>query len=171
MKTYNQHVSESKKVKLTCLYIHGLGAKVDNKIKEALSDYKVLYPEIDYNGTTEPYYKCLDILEKYKVDFIIGHSIGGVMAYWLAKEKNVPALLLCPAFGDDYKVYVSKSVKRNTPKMKAVIGTLDEEVSSKEVEKVLDRQPNCEIVKFKTDHDISKSNLESFTKQFVKDNI
>ena len=160
-------INESIEHKPTCLYIHGLGAKINDKVKSALSDYKILYPQINYNGTTEPYYQCLKLIDQNQVDFIIGHSIGGVMAYWLAKEKNIPALLLCPAFGDDYTVYVSKSIKRNTPDMMAIIGTKDNEVNNKIVLDTLKKQPNCSIKKAKIGHDVSEGNLKNFCKLFI----
>lgn len=60
---------------------------MSQEVKDALSDYKLIYPQINYDGTTQPYYDCLDVLNKNVVDFIVGHAVGGVMAYWLAKEK------------------------------------------------------------------------------------
>lgn len=160
-------VNESTEHKATCLYIHGLGAEINDEVKSALSDYKLLYPQINYDGTTEPYYQCLKLIDENQIDFIIGHSIGGVMAYWLAKEKNIPALLLCPAFGDAYTVYVSKSIKRNTPDMMAIIGTKDNEINNKIVLETLKKQPNCSIKKAKIGHDVSKGNLKNFCKLFI----
>lgn len=154
--------------KLTCLYIHGLGAQVSDDVKESLSEYNLTYPSIDYNGTTEPYYQCLEILKNNDIDFIIGHSIGGVMAFYLAKETNVPALLLCPAFGDKYTVYVSKSIKRETPQMMAIIGLKDDEVNPIEVKSKLSKQPNCFIKELNIGHDISSKNLTVLSNIFVK---
>lgn len=165
----DQHLKESLEhnKKLKCLYLHGLGADVSQEIKDALSEYELIYPHINYDGTTQPYYDCLDILNKNEIDFIVGHSVGGVMAYWLAKEKNVPALLLCPAFGDEYTVYVSKQVKRCTPKMLAIIGTEDDEVDSTEIRNKLKTQENCSIVEVETDHDIEPNMLKNLVINFL----
>lgn len=153
--------------KLTCLYIHGLGAEISEDIKEALSDYNLIYPRIDYDNSDNPYYQCLILAKEYNVDFIIGHSVGGVIAYWLAKERNIPALLLCPAFGDEYMVYVTKSIKRKTPKMLAILGTKDDEVNPKKIKSVLENQPDCTIKEFNIGHDISPKNLAIITKAFT----
>jgi hypothetical protein len=162
-------VKESMESKKTCLYIHGLGAVVNDEVKSAMSDYNLIYPQINYDETSKPYYECIKLVQENKIDFIVGHSIGGVMAYWLSKETNIPSLLLCPAFGDDYTVYVTKSIKRNTPNMMAIIGTKDDEVNNKIVIDTLKKQPNCSIKKAKIGHDISSGNLKNFTEIFLKD--
>ena len=161
-------IPNNKDKKLICLYIHGLNAKKSNSVEKSLSQYNLIYPEINYNETEEPYQKCLEIIDNNKVDFIIGHSIGGVMAYWLAKEKNIPALLLCPAFGDKHTVFVNKLVKINTPKILAIIGEKDEEVNSKEIKSILSKQPNCIIKKANIGHDIKEKDLKLFANIFVK---
>ncbi len=154
--------------KLTCLYIHGLGAEISDDIKNSLSKYNLIYPKINYDKTTKPYYQCLEILNKDKVDFIIGHSIGGVMGYYLAKETNIPALLLCPAFGDEYKVLTSKLVKDNNPKIVVIIGKKDDEVDNKKVKSTLENQPNCVIKELNIGHDITEKNLILFADGFVE---
>lgn len=154
--------------RLTCLYIHGLGAKVSDGIKKSLSDYNLIYPNINYDDSNKPYYQCLEILNNNKVDFIIGHSVGGVMAFYLAKEKNVPALLLCPAFGDKYLVFTSKSIKKFTPKIAAIIGKKDNEVDPQEIKSILDNQLHCVIKELNIGHDISEKNLMLLAKDFSK---
>jgi len=168
MKSFSQFLKESSSgvKKLNCLYLHGLGAEVSQEVKESLSDYNLFYPQIDYDGTTKPYYECLEIVNDNHIDFIVGHSVGGVMAYWLAKEKNIPALLVFPAFGDEYTVYVSKSIKRYTPKMLAVIGKEDEEVNPIEIRKKMSSQPNNAVIEIDSDHDIESKKLKRLAFEF-----
>src|ERR1035437_4202639 len=145
-------LNEVKNKKLTCLYIHGLGAEVSNSVKESLSKYNVIYPAINYDNSDKPYFQCLDLLKESNIDFIIGHSVGGVMAFYLAKETGIPALLLCPAFGDKYNVYVSKSIKNQKPEMMCIIGENDQEINHVEVISKLEVQPNCFIKKLNIGH-------------------
>lgn len=168
MKSFSKFLKEgsSDAKKLNCLYLHGLGAEVSKEVKESLSDYNLFYPQIDYDGTTKPYYECLKIVNDNRIDFIVGHSVGGVMAYWLAKEKNIPAMLVFPAFGDEYTVYVSKSIKRHTPKMLVVIGKEDEEVNPIEIREKMSSQPNSTVIEIDSDHDIESDTLKELVFEF-----
>jgi len=101
-----------------------------------------------------------DIIKKEKINLIIGHSVGGVLAFYLAKETNVPALLLCPAFGDKFKQYTFTNIKNNTPKMTAIIGSKDDEVNRENQLNILKNQPNCEIKIEDIGHDVPQEMLK-----------
>lgn len=165
VKLYEEFTNESTKLK--CFYIHGLGATPSNEITTSLSEYNVIQPKITYTENTDPYFYCMDIIRKNKPNFIVGHSVGGVMAFYLAKEFNIPALLLCPAFGDQYKIFTTKSNKPYTPKIEAIIGNQDDEVNKKDQLERLNLEPNCQIKYIDNDHDIDPELLKQLVNNFL----
>lgn len=85
---------------MKAMYIHGLHSEV-NPHKVAILEeagLEVIAPEIDYEVEQEKAYpRIKKLVQDGQVDVLIGSSMGGFMAYWLARELNKPALLFNPA--------------------------------------------------------------------------
>lgn len=80
------------------LYIHGLDSYLSDDKKEILSEYTlVVAPVLDFRSGDRIYYDLEKILLEIDIDFIIGSSMGGFMAYHLSLNFNKPALLFNPA--------------------------------------------------------------------------
>jgi uncharacterized protein len=80
------------------LFLHGLESTLSEEKREILSKYgEVIAPAIDY--TKNPNI-IEDFTTKYKdnvPDLVIGSSLGGFVAFYLANRLRIPALLFNPA--------------------------------------------------------------------------
>jgi len=131
----------------TVLYLHGFKGEPNPDFMDAMNDsnLKVIAPQLHYEKA--PVWNDLStIIEQKKPDIIIGHSLGGYLAYYLSQQFGIPTLMLAPAFGlsetalhDLQPIPTSAqelpSVSRNKI---AVIGAQDEELNVKEVENFLE---------------------------------
>jgi len=80
------------------LYIHGLDGFLSDEKRTVLSKYtQVVSPIMKFRANSAAYYDLLSIAKEEKVDFIIGTSMGGCMAYHLSLHLSLPALLFNPA--------------------------------------------------------------------------
>lgn len=85
------------------LYIHGLDSTPNlektNIMKEAgLVPYAL---HIDYRTETNAYNLLKNEVIENDLEFLVGSSLGGYFAYWLAEELGLPCLLLNPAMTID----------------------------------------------------------------------
>ncbi|MBU0489719.1 MAG: hypothetical protein KKA07_06515 [Bacteroidetes bacterium] len=79
------------------LYLHGLGATpTGEKVDWLHKQFTALTPHIDYlqSGVYE---SLREAVVEYKPDFLIGSSVGGYMAYFLAGDFDLPVVLFNPA--------------------------------------------------------------------------
>jgi hypothetical protein len=137
----------------------------------------LIYPKLPYGnvkGSDDIYRSVCDIINdnQGKIDLIIGHSMGGYLAYYLAKEFNIPALVINPAFDDkEYYIYVTDVVKPYTPKIFAVVGLQDDVISPEVMLKYLEETKNCEVWKEQEmGHDISLDMLENSVRFALREN-
>ncbi len=80
------------------LYIHGLDGFLSDEKRTVLSKYtQVVSSIMEFRANSVAYYDLLSIAKEEKVDFIIGTSMGGCMAYHLSLHLSLPALLFNPA--------------------------------------------------------------------------
>jgi len=118
------------------LYIHGLDSHPVPEKLEILknSGLEVVALHIDYRTEADAY----GILKKYaveeKVEFLVGSSLGGFVAYWLAEDLGLPCLLFNPAmsFRDSLGEHMPEINSRLCPARFVVIGAFDETVDPKE---------------------------------------
>ena len=80
------------------LFLHGLDGEIDNKQLLILEDigYNVLSLTIDYRTSD-----AWSIIKDIKVDGVIGHSLGGFVAYYFSNFKKIPCLMFMPDFGQE----------------------------------------------------------------------
>ena len=99
MKKFSNFIKESVKPEndiKNVLYLHGLGGKLQYKEIVDESDIQYIGLSVDYTKSA-----IWDIISGMKVDAVIGHSLGGYLAYYLSNQKNIPCLLLMPCFDDE----------------------------------------------------------------------
>jgi esterase/lipase len=129
---------------MKAIYIHGLHSEINlDKIKileEA--GLEVIAPEIDYEkeqGAVYPRIKSLMIEES--IDVLIGSSMGGFMAYWLARDLNKAALLYNPALHfESMKPFIPQLESNYYPPLFVCSGEKDETVPSKHLRAYLDKE-------------------------------
>ncbi len=152
--------------KPTVLLLHGLDGSIDNEQLSILEDlgYNVLSLTLDYKTVN-----AWDIIKNISVDGVIGHSLGGFMAYYFSNFKKIPCLMFMPDFGKemhdvqkleksilDLPVYKNKIV---------VTGTEDEDVDIEANNKILKGIKTYEV---KSDHMPSLDVFKKYVKEFKK---
>lgn len=98
--------------KIHTLYIHGLDS---SPVQEKVSIMEqagliVSALHINYRQNTKAYYELKQQIQEKNIEFIIGSSLGGMLAYYLGEEFGIPVLLFNPAM-------VYQSVKLDIPKI------------------------------------------------------
>jgi pimeloyl-ACP methyl ester carboxylesterase len=80
------------------LYLHGLDGSLSEEKKEALErSFETIAPQLDYRNTPNMFAKLSDLFISKKFDAVIGNSMGGCFAWYLALVHSVPALCFNPA--------------------------------------------------------------------------
>ena len=98
--------------KIKGLYIHGLDS---SPLPEKLAimeqaGISVSALHINYRENKNAYNELKNEILKKDIEFIIGSSFGGMLAYWLSEEFGISALLFNPAM-------LYQSVKVNLPQI------------------------------------------------------
>lgn len=114
------------------LYLHGLLSSNESSKVAYLREkgFLVLNPKLAYKGKQNVLFNELEeLMVQNEIDFIIGSSMGGFLAFHLGNKLNLPTLLLNPSL---------QSTSPYKPKIKAyfnakvqhiiVIGKKDETV-------------------------------------------
>lgn len=115
------------------LYIHGLDSfplpgKLEILIKSGL---EVIAPHLDYRTQTDVYQIVKLLAIENQVKFVIGSSLGGYVAFWLAEDLGIPCLLFNPAMTYQrlFGKYLPTITHRLCKERYVVIGSLDETVN------------------------------------------
>ena len=141
-------ILEQQERKLNILYIHGLGGSSNESDILKSDSINIISNNIDYDNTD-----ILKDLLKEDIDGVVGHSLGGLLAYYISNEKNIPSLLFNPAFEDsDIKFEISD--KEPNKNQIAVIGLQDDEILAETQIKNL-KHSDCKIYIENIGHDIS----------------
>jgi len=131
---------------MKAIYIHGLHSEI-NPHKIAILEeagLEVIAPEIDYEaeqGKVYPRIKKLMVEEQ--VDVLIGSSMGGFMAYWLARDLNKAALLYNPALHfESMQPFIPQLESKFYPPLFVCSGEKDETLAPELLRAYLDREHN-----------------------------
>ena len=82
------------------LYLHGLDGSLSQEKREVLERYfTVVGPQLDYRNTLDMFGQLSELVSVEKPNAIIGNSMGGCFAYYLAMEYALPVLCFNPALG------------------------------------------------------------------------
>jgi len=117
---------------LKALYIHGFDSfPVPEKIQILRNaGLEVIAPHLDYRNQPDLYQLLKEIVISENIEFLIGSSLGGFTAFWLAEDLGLPCLLFNPAmsFGDLFKKHLPEIPNHLCPARFVVIGAKDETV-------------------------------------------
>jgi uncharacterized protein len=121
---------------MKALYIHGLDAspipeKLDILEKAGL---EVVALHLDYRSERNVYQTLNKYAQSEKVAFLVGSSLGGYLAHWLAEDLGLPCLLFNPAMSyiDTLDEYMPEITNRLCPARFVVIGAFDDTVNPDE---------------------------------------
>lgn len=84
---------------MNLLYLHGLYSRpVPDKVAIlAQKATQVIAPQLDYFTHPDLFGWLLEEMKVHQIDYIVGSSAGGLMAYWLGRKTGCKALLFNPA--------------------------------------------------------------------------
>jgi esterase/lipase len=109
------------------LFLHGLEGGPSNYQQMALLAHgEVIYPLIKYRTSTDPYQDLFSIAQDRKCDVIIGLGLGGLFAFYLSCNMNVPCLIINPMLptSNDTILFPEQRSKR-TQYLQVVLGKDD----------------------------------------------
>ena len=146
------------------LYLHGLDGN--------LGKTKLLFNNVDvqYLGISTDYRlgSIWDVICDMKIDGVIGHSMGGNLAYFLSNFKNIPCLMFMPCFDDE--TFDIQSIPSDvillpqTDRKMTVIGSLDDAVNAEKQMKYIN---GTEIFKHKMGHTLTTDIYYYYCKMFI----
>jgi hypothetical protein len=116
------------------LFLHGLNSKIHEDRLEILkaSGAEIFYPHISYQ-TDDEVDIATGIIEKEGITHLVGHSLGGILSYYMSNKYKIPALMFNPAFGSiNLKYFETNDKLKNLPIFKeqyAVVGMQDDVVN------------------------------------------
>jgi len=116
------------------LFLHGLNSRPYEDRIEILkaSGADIFCPHIDYEHDDEVAI-ATGIIEKEGITHLVGHSLGGILAYYMSNKYKIPALMFNPAFGKNNTDYFEQIDNiKNLPIYKdqyAVVGMQDDVVN------------------------------------------
>ncbi len=149
------------------LYLHGLGGHLHKSYKKTIEKSNIQYIGLSVNYKMGPIW---DIISEMKIDAVIGHSLGGYLAYYLSNHKNIPCLLLMPCFDDEmFKLQpIPKEVldlEKNVANKIALIGSLDESVNKEKQSQYL---KGIKTYTEEIDHDMTDDLFSKYLSIFIK---
>lgn len=139
LKSFNMNEEESKfghneRPHSKVLFLHGYGSKPYEDRIEILkaSGAEIFCPHIDYDKDDEISI-AMDIIEKEKITHLVGHSLGGILSFYMSNKYKIPALMFNPAFGKNNTDYFEQfETVKNLPIYKeqfAAVGMNDDVVN------------------------------------------
>ena len=161
---------ENKKFKT--LYIHGLDSSIKQKKIEIIQYHsETVYLNINYYEEKNTYMILSNLIKKEKVNCIIGSSFGGMLAYWLGKEHNIPSLLYNPGFGKEKIINLFEKNNLNYPYNFIILGKNDTIVRPQSVLDFIDEmnEKNYDLFKIpKLGHRIDLKTFKKTVNDFYK---
>jgi esterase/lipase len=85
--------------KSSLLYLHGLDSQPTPLKTHMLSTFgmSVIAPQMHYREEKQLYNRLIKLCKYFNVQWIVGSSIGGYVAYWLSQDIGIPCILINPA--------------------------------------------------------------------------
>jgi hypothetical protein len=147
------------KKKPVVLLLHGLDGTVDTEQLDILNRYDV---EAVALGLNYRKFNVWSLITKINPDIVIGHSLGGYLAYHLSNVKRIPALLLMPCFDKEMEQLQPVPNAESFVKNKiALIGTNDADVDKNLQKSVL---KGVTLYYENVDHDVPAQLFEKYVK-------
>ena len=157
------------------IYIHGFQSSPRQDKLDVLHKYfdEVFAPEIDWEDEDERVglYKSLSaIIKKQDITHIIGSSMGGQMAFYLATNLNKRGLCFNPAFNHRYDMNYPTN-KNYDGKIDIILGDKDDTVDPKKTISFLDtegyKKDSIEIESLNISHSIDLNVFEYGVKKLI----
>ena len=129
LKLFEEETSHSK-----VLFLHGLDSRPYEDRVEILkaSGADIFAPHIDYRKDDEIEIATA-IIESEGITHLVGHSLGGILSYYMSNKYKIPTLMFNPAFGSSNMKYFEEIDKvKDLPVYKeqyAVVGMNDDVVN------------------------------------------
>lgn len=161
---------------MNILFLHGLDSQPFEDRKKVLSQYGTVdMPHIDYRNQSDIYNTYYQQAILNKCDLIIGHSLGGVLAYYIGRSLNIPYLLFMPAFSSGNLKLLSIPENLATPKKHfkelAVISKNDQVIDNSKTYNFIGANNIIEIESNgDKGHSLSPTTLQQYTEQFLNKN-
>jgi predicted esterase YcpF (UPF0227 family) len=117
--------------KLKIIYIHGLDsepkpAKID-ALREISQEVSALH--IDYRENPDAFWVLQSYIQREGIEFLVGSSYGGMLAYYLAAELKLPALLFNPALHSmSLQPELPKNISTHEKPLYVVLGANDQTI-------------------------------------------
>lgn len=85
--------------KPSLLYLHGLDSQPTPLKTHLLSTLGmgVIAPQMHYREEKQLYNRLKQLCEQFNVQWIVGSSMGGYVAYWLSQDIGISCVLINPA--------------------------------------------------------------------------
>lgn len=157
------------------LYLHGLNSSPkEEKIKTLESHFDEVYaPQIDWQNK-EKRVKLFSIysnlIHSNKITHIIGSSMGGQMAFYLALYCNIDALCFNPAFNFMYNDFGFKTNNNYKHEIFIKLGKYDNVIDHKQTINFIKNFPTnitYDIIDIK--HDIDLKTFNSSVDEFISE--
>lgn len=128
------------------LYLHGLDSTPYKDRVDILAQTgaEIIAPQFDYRKE-DAASRAAGIIEDRGVTHLIGHSMGGLLAYYMSNRYEIPALMFNPAFGskndklllDSPTIKAAENMQPNTSQY-LVVGMDDDVISPADQIRALD---------------------------------
>jgi pimeloyl-ACP methyl ester carboxylesterase len=115
------------------IYLHGLDGSLSQEKKTVLERcFDIVAPQLDYRNTPDMFGQLDKLVRNEKPDAIIGNSMGGCFAWYLAMYHALPALCFNLALGYRSISIDLPGLKSNNNPVVFVIGGKDTVVQADE---------------------------------------
>jgi hypothetical protein len=121
---------------MNILFLHGLESKLSDPKRAILETYgKVIAPDLEYKSNPNVIQNLYDEFIDQDINAIIGSSIGGFTAYYLANSLSISALLYNPAL--PYRKEIKQIIPTNLSSkpalfMRIVLGAQDDTIIARD---------------------------------------
>lgn len=155
---------------MNILYLHGLDSSLSTEKRSILEKYGAVYaPQIDYRKDANSIETILSHFNSMHINAIVGSSMGGFAAYYIADALQQPALLFNPALA-------YRSVPQETPNIAnpnsnlkhIVLGAKDETIDPKTTLEFLSKSIGIDNYNIKIRQDLAHGIPEEIFKEEVK---
>jgi predicted esterase YcpF (UPF0227 family) len=121
---------------MNILFLHGLESKLSDPKRAILETYgKVIAPDLEYKSNPNVIQNLYDEYHHQNINAIIGSSMGGFTAYYLANSLGISALLYNPAlpYRKEIKQIIPSTLPTNpSPFMRIVMGAKDDTIKARD---------------------------------------
>lgn len=156
---------------MNILYLHGLDSSLSKEKHAILDKYGAVYaPQIDYRKNLKTVETILAYYRDMDINAIIGSSMGGFAAYYIADALQRPALLFNPALAyRSVRQEIPNIANPNSNLKHIVLGAKDETIDPKTTLEFLSKSIGIDNYNIKIRQDLEHRIPEWIFKEEVKE--